>query len=162
MTMKLLQPATNVPLNEGQIEAMVAFGIKHGQTRQQVLDEIDRLTKAEVWKNDLYTVQVRLRGTGIVHLSIKRNDRSACKDWRHFQQIKNQLVGPECEGVELYPAESRLVDSANQYHLWVYEDPEGRIPIGWNSGRLVDGESTGGATQRPIDEILPLDSQDAR
>jgi hypothetical protein len=35
-------------------------------------------------------------------------------DWRDLQRIKNQLVGPECEAVELYPAESRKVDTANQ------------------------------------------------
>ena len=28
--------------------------------------------------------------------------------------IKNLIVGPEHEGFEIYPAESRLVDTANQ------------------------------------------------
>jgi len=29
------------------------------------------------------------------------------------------IVGEEHEAFEVYPAESRLVDTANQYHLWV-------------------------------------------
>jgi hypothetical protein len=53
-----------------------------------------------------------------VHLSIKRFDRGPVRDWRHLQQIKNEVVGPEAEAFEIFPAESRLVDTANQYHLW--------------------------------------------
>jgi hypothetical protein len=39
-------------------------------------------------------------------------------DWVIFQQIKNELVGTEQEMVELYPAESRLLNSSHMYHLW--------------------------------------------
>jgi hypothetical protein len=35
------------------------------------------------------------------------------------------------EAVELYPAASRLVDHANEYHLWALDSPEWRWPIGW-------------------------------
>jgi hypothetical protein len=38
--------------------------------------------------------------------------------------------------VELFPAESRLVDTANQYHLWVMADAEYRFPFGYQR-RLV-------------------------
>lgn len=58
----------------------------------------------------------------IVHLSIKRKDCSKVRSWFDLQSIKNTLVGPESEGVELFPAESRKVDSADQYHLWVLAD----------------------------------------
>ena len=54
-------------------------------------------------------------------LSIKRRDRAPVHDWRELQQIKNMIVGDEHEGFEVYPAESRLVDTANQY-------PSGRRP----------------------------------
>ena len=57
----------------------------------------------------------------MIHLSIRNADRSARHDWRDFQRIKNQLAGPEWEAVEIYPAESRLVDAANQYHLWCFQ-----------------------------------------
>jgi hypothetical protein len=87
-------------------------------------------------------------------LSIKRHDRRPIHDWRHLQRIKNALVGEQHEAVELYPAESRLVDTANQYHLWVLADPNKRFPMGWDQ-RLVEGPESAarvGAAQRPFDE----------
>lgn len=118
-------------------------------------DFVDEQINAECWKNDTYTVMVR---RGIVSpspgwpkmtwLSIRRNDRAACRDWRDFQAIKNQLCGSECEGVELYPAESRLADGANQYHVWVIEDDSVRLPFGFND-RLVTDDTLPGAKQRP-------------
>jgi len=56
----------------------------------------------------------------VAHLSIRNRDRSTQRSWTDFQRIKNELCGPEYEAVELYPAESRLVDLSNQYHLWVF------------------------------------------
>jgi hypothetical protein len=105
-----------------------------------------------IFKNNLYQVSIRDRthgDVGIWHLSIRRLDRAAVHDWRHFQRIKNELVGPEYEGIELYPAESRLVDSANQYHLWVFKDEAQRWPVGFNDKRFVQDESTSSTKQRP-------------
>src|SRR5690606_20517486 len=51
-------------------------------------------------------------------LGISAIDETARPDWREFQQLKNYLVGEEWEGVELYPAESRLVDPSNRFYLW--------------------------------------------
>ena len=107
----------------------------------------DEINKAEVWLNDLYQVSVR-KDKSLTHLSIKRIDRGPCKDWRHFQQIKNELCGPEMEGVELYPAESRLVDSANQYHLWVVTEKGFQFPFGWRVRAVTDGDAFGKAKQR--------------
>lgn len=99
----------------------------------------------------------------IIHLSIKNNDRSARHDWRDFQRIKNEIVGPHREMVELYPREENIVDLSNQYHLWGYDtdDPvfTHRLALGWGSGRLVwNGTSprppipdTEKAVQRPHD-----------
>ena len=91
-----------------------------------------------------------------VHLSIKDHGRSAKHDWRDFQRIKNELVGPEFEAIEIYPAESRLVDGANQYHLWVFES--WRIPVGFTSRLVSDGVSkhAPNAVQRPF-ETRPAD-----
>lgn len=107
----------------------------------------------ETWKNDRYQVCV-VRGVHppgwpeMVHLSIKRVDKDVMRDWRELQEIKNALVGPECEAVELFPAESRLVDSANQYHLWALADPGRRFPFGFGE-RFVDDAEVGGSRQRP-------------
>jgi hypothetical protein len=54
-----------------------------------------------------------------MHLSFKRKDRTAVRDWRHFQAIKNEVAGPDREAIEIFPPESQLYDAANEYHLWV-------------------------------------------
>lgn len=102
-----------------------------------------------VFKNDVYQVSIRRCNPEMLHLSIKRIDREVIHDWRDLQEIKNQLVGPEYEAVELYPAESRVVDTANQYHLWVVTDPGYRFPFGFSEGRIVSNFSIGGSVQRP-------------
>jgi hypothetical protein len=99
----------------------------------------------------------------VVHLSIKNNDRSARRDWRDFQRIKNEIVGPEREMVELYPRESGKVDLSNQYHLWGYDTERSVFTeggLGWTGKRLVwNGISekppipdTDNAQQRPNPE----------
>jgi len=109
--------------------------------------------KCSYWRNDLYQVQVRecfseKFNQPMVHLNIRRIDGAAVFDWRHRQWIKNQLVGEECEGFELYPAESRLNDTSNKYHLWVFKDPEYRIPVGMFWRDVVDHEVTAPAGLR--------------
>lgn len=110
----------------------------------------------ELWKNDRYTVAVERYDDSqdVRYLSIRRNDRKAAHDWRDFQRIKNDIAGVEAEAVELYPAESRLMDTANQYHLWVM--PRGvRWPIGFDIPRTVSGAAEAtpyGAAQRDPDD----------
>jgi hypothetical protein len=81
------------------------------------------------------------------HLSIKTHDRSARHDFRDLQRIKNELVGPECDAIEIYPAESKLVDGANQYHLWVFE--AFKLPIGFPVRCVSDGDWRN-SKQRPF------------
>jgi len=90
----------------------------------------------------------------MIWLSIKRVDREAMHDWRELQEIKNMIVGPENEAVEVYPAESRLVDTSNQYHLWVFADKEVRFPFGFTSRGVADPELAEkmGAKQRPFNK----------
>jgi len=94
----------------------------------------------------------------MVYLSIKSNDQSARHDWRHFQRIKNELVGPECEAIELYPAQSRCVDASNQYHLFVFSDPAFRLGLGFNEQLISDDQevcNAMGSKQRPFEEDWP-------
>lgn len=107
--------------------------------------------EAKTFLNDTYQVEIRPYGGHgeFLWLSIKRIDRQPLHDWRELQKIKNELVGPECEAIELYPAESRLTDSANQYHLWACPDPKFRFPVGWE-GRLVSDDSVGKSVNRPL------------
>ena len=93
------------------------------------------LATLEVYVNDTYYVRVR-KVDPYFHLAIGRHDGNACTNWRDFQKIKNELVGPEFEAVELFPAESRLMDTANEYHLYVMADSKFRFPFGFHK-RLV-------------------------
>lgn len=108
---------------------------------------------ATMFVNDRYTVIVRSLDSrpGWLWLSIRRNDRRAVRDWRDLQRIKTELAGPEREAVELYPAESRLVDTSNQYHLWVAPDGV-RFPIGYDERLLLDAADarSAHAKQRPL------------
>lgn len=129
------------------------------------------LANDEHYINSRYQVAVRRTmvddGAGgeseMVHLSVKRLDKGVVRDWRDMQRIKNELLGVECEAVELYPAESRCVDTANQYHLWGVRDPNFRWPVGWNEGQVkLDNNDYNteviGAAQRPFEpseELLP-------
>lgn len=85
-----------------------------------------------IWRNSLYQVLTSkiyphnsetgeriTTGNYILQLSIKRIDRMAIHDWRDLQRIKNELAGEEMLAVEIYPPESKLLDTANQYFLWV-------------------------------------------
>lgn len=56
-------------------------------------------------------------------LSIKRRDKRPILDRQVLRELKEVLGGPDSEGYELYPAESRLVDTANQYHLYLTQGP---------------------------------------
>ena len=109
--------------------------------------------KQTMWINNRYLVIKKEMDNGYTWLSIRHLDRKAIRDWRHFQRIKNELCGKEREGFELYPADSRLVDEANQYHLWVLPDGE-QIPVGWNTRYVGDADAAAeiGAKQRPLEE----------
>lgn len=91
---------------------------------------------AGVFANNLYQVSVYIvgdkpPGEAPIHLSIKRHDRAPVHDWRHLQAIKNEICGAEAMAVEIYPPESQLVDTSNQYHLWVLP-PKVRLPFGFD------------------------------
>lgn len=110
-------------------------------------------------RNSIYTVHVEqcedVAPFGqITWLSIKRNDRRAIHDWRDLQRIKNEICGAEREAVEIYPAESRPTDTANQYHLWVMPSSY-QLPFGYSerlvaSDGAIDPSNGIAAQQRPF------------
>jgi hypothetical protein len=108
------------------------------------------------YRNDKYQVCVRPVDPtppgwpDMICLSIKRIDKEWLHDWRELQAIKNELCGEEFEAVELYPAESRKVDTANQYWLWVIKHPA-KFPFGFNE-RMVTDIPLGKSVQRPFTE----------
>lgn len=119
------------------------------------------MNSGEVYLNSRYQVHLmyysqnmkdvdRRENAYWLHLSVKRLDKAPLHDWRDLQRIKNELIGENYEGIELYPAEDRRVDTANQYHIWVVNSPHFRFDVGWPS-RLVVEDSHGGAVQREFE-----------
>lgn len=87
------------------------------------------------FQNSRYFVHRTPTENGGFILSIRNITNDARHDWREFQRIKNELCGDEYEAIELYPAESRLVDTSNQFYCHVI--PEGMlVPVGFGE-RLV-------------------------
>lgn len=52
--------------------------------------------------------------------------------------------------VELYPAESRLVDTANQYHLYVVDSKAFRFGFGFQSRAVREAGHDGKWKQRAV------------
>lgn len=85
----------------------------------------------EIWVNDLYQVVVRyMKPTepepgvpegrdGMIHLSIHLHTRDPIRNWRHLQAIKNEVAGEDRWAFETFPPEKFLVDTSNEYHLYV-------------------------------------------
>lgn len=130
-------------------------------TEKQARRLYEQMKKEVLYRSEYYQVAIDkspthgFNGMIIWHLSIKRNDKAPIMDWRDLQDIKNKLCGVECEAIQLFPAESRCVDSANQYHLWAFmkhgkHDRLPKIPIGWTQSLKMDDPWVNGG-QRPHD-----------
>lgn len=92
--------------------------------------------------NSLFTVHITFldpdaKMDGPLSLAIHDKHRTTRHDWREFQRVKNEVCGAEREAVELYPAESRLVDTANEYHLWVAAEGE-KLEVGFKERAVAD------------------------
>ena len=133
--------------------------IAAGGKKTEADDAYRNVSKQETYSNDLYLVQINRDANhgfgkeslpeGMFELTVRRQDRGDFKDWRHMQQIKNQIVGDENEMVELYPAESRLRDSANQYWFYGFNNDQVRFPFGM-FGRVVNDDGGMNSKQRKL------------
>lgn len=121
---------------------------KNSAAENEVLEGVFRNSRYQVL---LYNVEAEgIPGGKMDHLSIKRLDRETIHDWRDLQRIKNEICGPGREAVELYPREDRLVDTSNQYHLWVLP-PDILFPFGYDTRAVSDAELIGNK-QRPFED----------
>lgn len=128
---------------------------KAGGTKESAQAVWKDITKGDNFINDTYHVYIIKddpHGFGpdadLWWLSIKRHDREPILDWREIQEIKNQLCGEDKEAMMLYPKESRVVDTANQYHLFVFMNEDYIIPCGFMAGVKTDDPNFGKAKQR--------------
>jgi len=105
-----------------------------GTTKAQIKEAANVAHKEDLettcWISPMFQVLKRVLNdeehgfgeTAPTYLSIKRHDREPIGDWRTKHLIKNALLGEEWEAIEIYPRESRLVDSSNQYHLFGWQN----------------------------------------
>lgn len=129
--MTALEPLERIEapgISEQEVDLLVKA---HGCGRDEAVRLLSPENAAEHWQNSTFLVLKYSLGSGWFKLRIERRDgEPIAREWRLFQDIKNQLLGPECEALELYLAESRKVDAANMYHLYGVEDPGARFNVG--------------------------------
>lgn len=117
-----------------------------------------------IYRNSRYQVHVEEQASGVTYLSIKNNDRTARHDWRDFQRIKNELCGEEREAIEIYPAESRLHDTVNQFHLYVLPDGAS-VPFGYVNRYVAEVNDADFGSQRRFEkkptDLLTLEELNA-
>jgi hypothetical protein len=152
------QAVLNIPTLEEFTKTVKELKDIDSIDEQRIEELYNQVCQDEVYKNDEYQVNINrnhMWNLDIVvwHLSIKRLDKEAIHDWRDLQTIKNMLVGEEYEAIEIYPSESRLVDSANQYHLWAFVKVIGRdeiptLPIGFPNRYVTDTPDMPNCKQR--------------
>lgn len=158
----MFQAGTIEPISDSLIDkTMAEFP---GATREQVEKLLNEVHADAIFINSRYQVNMRdvpdetmpPGWPALVHLSIKRRDKARIgpEKYRDFMAIKDRLVGPENEAVEMYPARGREYDTANEYHLYVMKDSTRRWPFGFDfGGRVASVQAdVGGARQHPFDE----------
>jgi len=134
-----LEPLRPGKLIRPKVKEYIKACMQQGMTRDQAKEQYRLNGTCKCYRNSTYVVLIyKDFMPHWIWLSIRRDDRMPIHDWRDLQDIKNQLVGAEHEGVELYPAESRKVDTANQYHLFVSTDPTFRYPFGYQEREVSD------------------------
>lgn len=131
-------------------------------TREEAIAQYREVEADDIFINSKYQVNIR-RGpctvdgigeTEMVHISIKRIDKRPVRDWRDLQRIKDELLGRNCEAVEVFPAQDRMVDTANQYHLWGIANEDFRFPFGFEQRFVADAPENPeehSMQQRPLD-----------
>ena len=166
-----MHKTTGPPTLNGRVPHWRDFH-KNGIPEEKAKAVVAAILKDEIWINNNYQASVRrvvgpawfdetkecfngFGGIEVTWISIRRIDREPIHDWRDLQRIKNDIAGPESEAMELYPAESRLMDTANQYHLFAFpEGEEHRFPIGFPMRAVRDEEGRFGLNtkQRKLSE----------
>jgi len=96
-------------------------------------DKLEGVQRA--WSNDRYAVQY-LKRNGFEVLMVRRHDGGSDYPWRDLQRIKDEVMGPDREAVQVFPKKSEIVDSANMAHIWLIHE-DSRLPytfknLGWS------------------------------
>jgi hypothetical protein len=111
-------------------EAWGVWEKRNGALAHHWLNKIEPNYIHDAYCNLVMSVQVSTHATEwgeITHLWIRRHDEKPTI-WRDMQRVKNELVGRDRVGIEVFPPADEVIDEANIYHVWVF--PEGfRLPL---------------------------------
>ena len=121
--------------------------------RRKVARKLFKEGQGDCFKNEKYQALVRVNpedtlspdpvNLDLIHLSIKRLDNGTSLDWSELMQIKDECVSPEFDCIMIFPAQYRIVDAANQYHLFGLREKEtgAYVPmqIGWFPHPIKNG-----------------------
>lgn len=56
----------------------------------------------------------------VIHCAF-RNKNGTEISWKEKQWLKDSLFGEDRVAIEVFPQKDRLVDTANMYHIWIFE-----------------------------------------
>lgn len=107
-----------------------------------------RLIRTKIGKVEHVTI-TRGSKNGLV-----RNDGSGDFSWAEKQKIKNELFGENRCAVEVFPEKNNLVDTADVYHLWVF-DKKYMMPFGIHPKQYQPSIRRGALklTEKEIEEL---------
>ena len=109
---------------------------------------IDSLEYDEYWINNKYIVKVyypdnpthQFPNNKFTWLSFRNlKNTHGAHDWRYMQMIKNEICGHERTAVEVFPPMSKLVDTCNQFHLWVYPE-DYKLDFGYSEKSIMPNQ----------------------
>lgn len=73
--------------------------------------------------------------------------------WQEKQQIKDELFGENRVAIEIFPKANRLIDTADVYHLWVF-DKKFNLPFGIHPKELTKAVNRGyNMTQDELEKL---------
>lgn len=98
---------------------------------------IEKRPRIAVWRSRKFMVQAFDEGGGVTRLSINRTEwderTGRFRDdisWGALQLLKLEAGFPNQWAVEVYPANTSVVNVANMRHLWLLPDAP---PFAWNA-----------------------------
>lgn len=56
----------------------------------------------------------------VIHCAF-RNKNGTEISWKEKQWLKDSLFGEDRVAIEVFPQKDRLIDTANMYHIWIFE-----------------------------------------
>jgi hypothetical protein len=83
--------------------------------------------KEEYLINDEYRILIA-ETEEFLHIRIRRLDDKPITEYQLFQDIKNEFIGKDKVGVQVFPKVGDYIDNTNTYHIFHWMKNEPRIP----------------------------------